>query len=128
MATAELVGPVEVIRFMDGSTQVYTPPRDSMDIRYAACRDHHPACDCREAALAEHRNDSAWERRQLLDVFASTLEGQQLLEVQPEETQEQAPVRHRRAAGSQHADRSDDLRLDPGARRVRARGLVGLTT
>ena len=35
------------IRFRDGSTQVYDPPRDTRDLRWIGCIDHHPACDCR---------------------------------------------------------------------------------
>lgn len=31
----------------------YTPPSNTLDPRYAACIDHHPACDCREAEHAE---------------------------------------------------------------------------
>lgn len=53
---------------------------------------------------------------------------QPVLQVQPEEADEQAPVRHRRAEGPQLTDRSDDLRLHPEARRVRAPRLAGLTT
>lgn len=33
----------------------YRPPRDTMDPRYAACRRHWVACDCREAHMAEDR-------------------------------------------------------------------------
>lgn len=51
--TGELVGPVPTIRFHDGTRQAYTPPRDTMDNRYVACTEHRPACDCREAWLAE---------------------------------------------------------------------------
>lgn len=29
------------------------PPRDTRDIRYQLCTDHHTACDCREAELGE---------------------------------------------------------------------------
>ncbi len=32
---------------------LYTPPRNTLDPRYATCVDHHPACDCREAEFAE---------------------------------------------------------------------------
>lgn len=48
-----VVGPLRQIRFRDGSTQVYDPPRDTRDLRYVGCADHRPACDCREAEMAE---------------------------------------------------------------------------
>lgn len=31
----------------------YRAPRNTMDPRWEACRDHHVACDCREAEWAE---------------------------------------------------------------------------
>lgn len=31
----------------------HAPPTDTRDPRYAACTDHHTACDCREAELGE---------------------------------------------------------------------------
>lgn len=54
---AALVGPLPTIRFQDGTRQAYTVPRDTLDPRYPACRDHRPACDCREAMLAEDKNE-----------------------------------------------------------------------
>ena len=33
----------------------YRPPGDTTDPRYAACRQHRVACDCREAHMAEDR-------------------------------------------------------------------------
>jgi hypothetical protein len=73
--SAELVGPVPVIRFMDGTQQAYTPPRDTMDIRYAACKDHHPACDCREALFAEDFGEFQGERKEVMAAFAAELAG-----------------------------------------------------
>lgn len=35
----------------------YRPPRDTCDPRYAACREHRVACDCREAHMAEDRQE-----------------------------------------------------------------------
>lgn len=55
--SAALVGPLPVIRFADGSRIAYEPPKNTCDNRYAACRDHHPACDCREALFAEDRQE-----------------------------------------------------------------------
>lgn len=42
-----------MIRFHDGTTQDYRVPCDTREPRCKACRDHHPACDCREAEHAE---------------------------------------------------------------------------
>lgn len=53
MTSTALVGPLPTITFPDGTRLVYQPPRNTCDNRYAACRDHRPACDCREALLAE---------------------------------------------------------------------------
>lgn len=50
-----LVGPLPTIRFHDGTKQAYTVPRSTLDPRYSACVDHHRACDCREAMLAEDK-------------------------------------------------------------------------
>lgn len=53
--STELVGPLPTIRFRDDTTQAYDVPRSTLDPRYSVCSDHHPACDCREAMLAEDR-------------------------------------------------------------------------
>lgn len=52
-----LVGPLPQVRFHDGTQLVYTAPRDTLDLRYVACREHRPACDCREAEFAEERSE-----------------------------------------------------------------------
>jgi hypothetical protein len=75
--SGQLVGPVPVIRFMDGTRQAYTPPRNTMDIRYAVCKDHHPACDCREALLAEDINEYRMMFRQLEDAILAAIKGHQ---------------------------------------------------
>lgn len=67
-ASTALVGPVPVLRFWDGTTVVYTPPRNTLDPRFAVCSEHRPACDCREAEWAEQRAEwraAAHEARQL---------------------------------------------------------------
>lgn len=56
--TGELVGPVPTIRFYDGTRQAYEQPRNTSDPRHAACIDHRPACDCREAEFAEDRAEN----------------------------------------------------------------------
>lgn len=69
-----VVGPLPVIRFMDGTRQAYTPPRNTLDIRYAACSDHHPACDCREAEFAENFGEFRAERADIVAAFAAELQ------------------------------------------------------
>lgn len=48
---------VPTVRFKPGTDQAgatgYVVPKDTRDPRWAACADHHVACDCREAQLAE---------------------------------------------------------------------------
>lgn len=61
MTSTELVGPVETVKFMGGPTcftgphptVIYDVPASTLDHRYQSCTDHHVACDCREADLAE---------------------------------------------------------------------------
>lgn len=75
--SGQLVGPVPVIRFMDGSRQAYEPPRDTCDIRYAACKDHHPACDCREAEMAEQIAEYRAMLRELEHAILAAIKGHQ---------------------------------------------------
>jgi hypothetical protein len=75
--SGQLVGPLPVIRFADGSRQAYTPPRNTCDIRYAVCKDHHPACDCREAHLAEDIGEYRMMFRQLEDAILAAIKGHQ---------------------------------------------------
>lgn len=59
--STDVVGPVHLIHFGlwgRGGSVNYTPPVNTCDPRYAACIDHHVACDCREAEWAE--NASEW--------------------------------------------------------------------
>lgn len=74
---AALVGPLPTIHFHDGTRQAYTPPRNTVDLRYSMCTKHHPACDCREAEFAEDRSESSAERREAEQVFAQVLAGHQ---------------------------------------------------
>lgn len=43
---------------------LYRTPRDTRDPRYAACTNHRPACDCREAHMQEDRNEAAFTREE----------------------------------------------------------------
>jgi hypothetical protein len=73
--TAPLVGPLPTIRFWDGTRVVYDPPRNTLDLRYVACRDHHPACDCREGLIAEDRHEFLVARRELSAALDEVLAG-----------------------------------------------------
>jgi hypothetical protein len=73
----ELVGPLPLIRFSDNSVQAYTPPRNTGDIRYAVCTDHHPACDCREAHLAEDISEYRTMFRELERAILDAIKGHQ---------------------------------------------------
>lgn len=72
--TAELVGPLPVIMFADGTRQVYDVPRNTMDVRYVTCTGHHPACDCREAHMAEDRAEYRGDAKAIEAAFASVLQ------------------------------------------------------
>ncbi|SDL74757.1 hypothetical protein SAMN05421874_12878 [Nonomuraea maritima] len=50
-------------------------PKNTMDPRWRACADHHPACDCREAELAENLAEVRWERDHMLRVMREELAG-----------------------------------------------------
>lgn len=75
--TGALVGPLPAIRFHDGTRQAYDVPRDTLDIRWAACTDHHPACDCREAELAEHIGEYHAEYKAITSAILAATEGHQ---------------------------------------------------
>lgn len=73
--STELVGPVPTIQFWDGTKVAYRAPRDTMDNRYAACRDHHPACDCREAENSEGMNEFRTTLADYREAFETILRG-----------------------------------------------------
>lgn len=81
-----LVGPVtsDHVTFRGGPAHdigvvtavlAYDVPANTCDPRYVTCTDHHVACDCREAEIAEDRSEfSAW-RREVEQAFAEILAG-----------------------------------------------------
>jgi len=79
VTTKELVGPLARVWFVDGTALAYSPPRDTCDIRYAACREHSTACDCREAQFAEVRAEMSAELNEIKDAlrraFGEALKG-----------------------------------------------------
>ena len=81
MTSKELVGPLPTIGFQHGRhtvRMVYEVPRNTMDVRYAMCLNHHPACDCREASLAEQLSEYRAERKAFWTASAKHLVGHRL--------------------------------------------------
>jgi hypothetical protein len=76
MTTKELVGPLPVVRFRDGTRIAYQPPRDTCDgDRWRACTDHRVACDCREAEMAEQISELRAELRMAREAALRILAG-----------------------------------------------------
>lgn len=95
MTSTELVGPLKVgkVSFTGGPSQfwhddqghlriisshataIYDVPVDTRDPRYAACTDHHIACDCREAELAEQISELRGEYSLLRNAIDTVLAG-----------------------------------------------------
>lgn len=93
--STELVGPLKVgkVHFTGGPNQlrhdsqgrmcfvrahanaVYDVPTDTRDPRHDVCTDHHVACDCREAYLAEQINELRDEYRLLREAIDTVLAG-----------------------------------------------------
>jgi hypothetical protein len=70
-----VVGPLFTIGFQDGARLAYTPPTNTLDNRYAACTDHHPACDCREAEWSESMRERKAEDQMMREAFDRILTG-----------------------------------------------------
>jgi hypothetical protein len=75
--TAELTGPLRPVRYADGRTDWHDLPRNTMDVRYAACSNHHLACDCREALLAEDIAEYRAMFRELEQAILDAIKGHQ---------------------------------------------------
>lgn len=63
------------VRFRDDSEQPYVQPKNTLDERYAACTEHHVACDCREAELAEDIHEYRSEYLAFRDALKTVLVG-----------------------------------------------------
>ena len=73
-----LVGPMPVVRFGtfgQAGQVIYSPPRDTLDVRYALCTDPHVACDCREAEWAEERQERRLRSQEIREAFDRILAG-----------------------------------------------------
>lgn len=53
MSSTTLAGPLRAVYYANGVVEYHDLPRDTLDVRYEACGDHHLACWCREAQHAE---------------------------------------------------------------------------
>ena len=53
----------------------YDRPKNTLDPRVEACTDHHVACDCREAALAEDLSEFRAEFNAIKQAFSMVLAG-----------------------------------------------------
>jgi hypothetical protein len=72
-----VVGPLQAVRYANGPTEWHDLPRSTLDIRYAACGNHHLACDCREALLAEDIAEYRGMFRQAEQAILAAIEGHQ---------------------------------------------------
>ncbi|MGH3402464.1 MAG: hypothetical protein ACRDRJ_08135 [Streptosporangiaceae bacterium] len=75
--SAALVGPLRPVRYATGPTEWHDLPRNTLDGRYAACGNHHLACDCREAAQAEDINEWRLMFRELERAILDAIKGHQ---------------------------------------------------
>ncbi|SRR5579871_446467 len=74
--TAELVGPLQRVYFNDfRQPRWYDLPKDTLDPRYQACHSHHPACDCREASMAECLAEHVGEMNAVIRAVNDVLDG-----------------------------------------------------
>lgn len=70
----ELV-PLRRVYFRGNEVRYADVPRDSRDLRWKACPQHHLACDCREAEHAEELQEFHGEFRYIRQIFDEVLKG-----------------------------------------------------
>ena len=72
-----VVGPLRRVWFNDGMTapRYYDLPKNTLDPRYEACADHHPACDCREASIAEAFAEHKAEHDAMYNAILAAIKG-----------------------------------------------------
>jgi hypothetical protein len=78
--SADLVGPLSRVWFADSwqrPHRYYDLPKSTLDLRYKACADHHPACDCREADIAESFAEHKAEFDELYNAVLAAIKGHQ---------------------------------------------------
>lgn len=73
-ATA-VAGPLQCVRYANGPAEWHDLPRNTLDIRYTACGNHHLACACREAVLAEDITEYRLMFRQLEQAILAAIKG-----------------------------------------------------
>jgi hypothetical protein len=69
-----IIGPLRALWFNDGPRR-YDLPRDTLDERYTACAEHHPACDCREASIAEAFAENRAEAKLMYNAILAAIKG-----------------------------------------------------
>lgn len=81
-----VVGPLRRVWFNDGMTnpRYYDLPKNTLDPRYEACADHHPACDCREATIAEDRAELVAEHKAMSKAILDAIKGHQTYAATPD--------------------------------------------
>ena len=67
--------PLKEVIFQDGQKLYADLPRNTLDVRYPLCVDHRLACLCREAVMAEDRQEYRAELEHARKVFAEVLAG-----------------------------------------------------
>jgi len=72
-----VVGALRRVWFNDGMTnpRYYDLPKSTLDPRYETCADHHPACDCREATIAENHDELLSENRAMYRAIREAVKG-----------------------------------------------------
>lgn len=63
--------------FRDDTRIDYDPPRNTMDPRYAACKSHRVACDCREGEYQEEIHEYRSEYEAMRKAIGEVLAGHQ---------------------------------------------------
>ena len=76
-ASAALVGPLQPVCYANGPVTWHDLPRNTLDVRYAACGNHHLACDCREAQQAEDIGEFAAMWGEIRQVILAAIKGHQ---------------------------------------------------
>ena len=74
MPLRPLVGPIVWFRRQMVAV-TSSPPQNTCDPRYAACTDHHLACDCREAERSEDLHEYRVALRDIGEVLKAATDG-----------------------------------------------------
>lgn len=76
--SSALVGPLSRVWYAGETAPRYHDlPRNTLDLRYEACPDHHPACACREAMTAESFGELRAEIDAMYNAILAAIRGHQ---------------------------------------------------